>query len=53
MLEIFERFLSYQIKNVVLNGDILPWVESAKHLGNPLTKKVISLAILPKPKLIF
>ena len=31
---------SDQIKNVKLNGDMLPWVDTAKHLGNHLSNKI-------------
>ena len=31
---------SSEIRNVFLNGNSLPWVESAKHLGNLLSSKV-------------
>ena len=31
---------SDQIKNVRLNGDMLPWVDTAKHLGNHLSNKI-------------
>ena len=31
---------SQQVLNVKLNGDILPWVTTAKHLGNQLSSKL-------------
>ena len=31
---------SEEIENVVLNGDKLPWVTTAKHLGNHLSSKL-------------
>ena len=32
--------LHSQVMNVTLNGDLLPWVETAKHLGNHLSSKI-------------
>ena len=31
---------SGQVENVRLNGDSLPWVDTAKHLGNHLSSKI-------------
>ena len=31
---------SDQVKQVLLNGDLLPWVDKAKHLGNHLSTKI-------------
>ena len=39
-----------EIKNVMLNGDALPWVESAKHLGNLLTSKIDFSCYSPETK---
>ena len=39
-----------QVKNVKLNGDILPWVESAKHVGNVLSSKLSFSCYSPDTK---
>ena len=31
---------SDQVKQVLLNGNLLPWVDKAKHLGNHLSTKI-------------
>ena len=41
---------SDQIKNVTLNGDNLPWVASAKHLGNHLSSKLNFSSYSPETK---
>ena len=38
------------IKNVTLNGDSLPWVASAKHLGNQLSSKLDLSSFSPETK---
>ena len=38
---------SEQVMNVTLNGDTLPWVTTAKHLGNQLSSKDDKLINLP------
>ena len=35
--------IKYDIDNVILNGNPLPWVTSAKYLGNKLTNKINEL----------
>ena len=39
-----------QVKKVKLNGDILPWVESAKHVGNVLSSKLSFSCYSPDTK---
>ena len=41
---------SDQIKNVTLNGDNLPWVATAKHLGNHLSSKLNFSSYSPETK---
>ena len=41
---------SGQVENVRLNGDKLPWVESAKHLGNHLSSKIQLSCFSPETK---
>ena len=41
---------SDQIKNLTLNGDILPWVATAKHLGNQLSSKLNLSSFSPETK---
>ena len=41
---------SDDIKNVELNGDILPWVDTAKHLGNHLSTKISFPTCSPETK---
>ena len=41
---------SDQIHNVKLNGDTLPWVDTAKHLGNYLSTKLNSSFCSPETK---
>ena len=41
---------SDQIRNVVLNGDNLPWVATAKHLGNHLSSKINFSSYSPETK---
>ena len=41
---------SDQIKNVELNGDLLPWVTTAKHLGNHLSSKLNFSSFSPETK---
>ena len=41
---------SDQIKNVELNGDLLPWVTTAKHLGNHLSSKLNLSSFSPETK---
>ena len=41
---------SDQIKNVTLNGDILPWVATAKHLGNQLSSRLNLSSFSPETK---
>ena len=36
----FQKKPRDQIPKVILNGDPLPWVENAKHLGNDLSSKI-------------
>ena len=38
---------SDQVRNVELNGDLLSWVETAKHLGNHLSSKINSACRSP------
>ena len=35
------------ISNLELNGDKLPWVSSAKHLGNHLSSKINGTCLIP------
>ena len=37
---VFSKKPKTEIPKVTLNGDPLPWVERAKHLGNDLSSKV-------------
>ena len=39
---------SEQIMNVTLNGDTLPWVNTAKHLGNQLSSKLSLSSFSPE-----
>ena len=41
---------SDQILNVELNGDLLPWVTTAKHLGNNLSTKINFSSYSPETK---
>ena len=42
--------LSGQVRNVMLNGDLLPWVDTAKHLGNHLSSKIDFSTYSPESK---
>jgi hypothetical protein len=42
--------LDGQVKNVRLNGDLLPWVETAKHLGNHLSNKLNFTSYSPETR---
>jgi hypothetical protein len=33
------RKVASPVENALLNGDLLPWVETAKHLGNHLSAR--------------
>ena len=44
------KWTSDQIKNLTLNGDILPWVATAKHLGNQLSSKLNLSSFSPETK---
>ena len=39
-----------QVENVRLNGDSLPWVDTAKHLGNHLSRKINLACQAPETK---
>ena len=43
---------SDQIKNEELNGDILPWVNIDKHLGNHLSSKLNFFSFAPETKTV-
>ena len=48
---VFSRSISAeQVENVRLNGDILPWVGTAKHLGNHLSSKINFSCYAPETK---
>ena len=48
---VFSRTLNAdQVSNVRLNGDSLPWVKSAKHLGNHLSSKIDLSCFAPETK---
>ena len=42
--------LDSQVKKVMLNGDLLPWVATAKHLGNQLSSKINFSSYSPETK---
>ena len=49
---LFSRTISNEnVKNVLLNGNELPWVESAKHLGNLLANKINYRFMSPDTKM--
>jgi hypothetical protein len=48
---VFSRTINAdQVSNVRLNGDSLPWVKSAKHLGNHLSSKIDLSCFAPETK---
>ena len=44
------RKVASPVENVLLNGDLLPWVETAKHLGNHLSSKVNHACYSPETR---